>query len=212
VVYGHGFPTRHLELEAGPFAKILASAGGSTLVNLTVDAESPVKVLISEVQHDTRTGLPMHADFHQVSMTEKVTAEVSLAFIGESPAVKEQSGVLVRNIDHVRVEGLPGDLVPEISVDLASLVNFESRILVRDLPVPKGLTLMDPADEVVALVEPPRSEEEIAALSEKVEEKVEEVGVVEKAKKEEEVEGEGEAAPETKAEKTKTEKAKPPSS
>lgn len=185
VVYGHGFPTRHVALDPAPFAKVLVGAGGSSLVDLAIDGGTPVKVLISDVQHDTRTGLPLHVDFHQVSLTEKVTAEVPLAVTGESSAVKEQGGVLVRTLDHVRVEGLPGDLVGEIPVDISRLARFEDKLLVRDLVVPKGLTVLDAPDEVVALVEPPRSEEELAALEEKVEEKVEQVGVVEKPAKEE---------------------------
>ncbi len=136
-------------------------------------------------------------------MTEKVSAEVALVFTGESPAVKEQGGILVKTLDHLRVEGLPGDLVSEVSVDLAVLKNFEDRILVGGLSVPSGLTVLDAKDEVVALVEPPRSEEELAALSEKVEEKVEEVGVVEKEKPEEEVTAETPAAEPKKAESKK---------
>jgi large subunit ribosomal protein L25 len=205
VVYGHGFPIRHVAVAPGPLLKLLSAAGSSTLVDLKIDDAPPVKVLISDVQHDTRTGDPLHVDFHQVSLTEKVSAEISLAVTGESPAVKEQGGILVRTLDHVRVEGLPGDLVAEIPVDISGLVTFANKILVKDLVAPKGLTILDAPDEVVALVEPPRSEEELAALEEKVEEKVEDVGVVEKPKAVEGVEAAAEGQPASEGKETKKE-------
>lgn len=192
VVYGHGFTPRALALETGPFAKVLSAAGTTTLVDLSVDGAAPVKVLIAAVQYDHRTSTPAHADLHQVRMTEKVTAEIPLVVTGESPAVKELGGILVKTLDRVRVEGLPGNLVPEIAVDISALRTIQDRIAVKDLTVPEGLTLLEGADEIVVLIEAPRSEEELAALETKVEEKVEEVGVVEKLKKdEEEVEAEG---------------------
>jgi len=99
-----------------------------------------------------------------VKMTEKLRTEITLRFIGESAAVKELGGVLVKNLDHIKVETLPVDLVPEIPVDIARLKTFDDLIHVKDLAVPKGITVLDKEDEVVALVTPPRSEEELAAL------------------------------------------------
>ncbi len=64
VVYGHGFPTQSLTVDASAFRKILKAAGASTLVDLAVGSEGPVKVLIADVQYDSRLGTPSHVDFH----------------------------------------------------------------------------------------------------------------------------------------------------
>ncbi len=164
VLYGHGVPSRALTVAQGDFLKTYRKAGESTLVDLAVDDAVPVKVIIKDVQHHPITDAITHVDFHQVTMTEKLHTEIALAFSGESTAVKELGGILVKNMDRIKVEALPGDLVPEIPVDISSLKTFDDIIHVRDLPVPNGIIVLDNADEVVALVTPPRSEAELAEL------------------------------------------------
>lgn len=185
VVYGHGVTNQSVAVNAIDFQKTYRQAGSSSLVDLVIGGGAPVKVLIHAVQqHPTKT-TPIHIDFYQVKMTEKLTTDIDLRFVGESTAVKESGGILIRTLDKVKVECLPGDLVPSIDVDLSALKTFEDRIHVRDIIAPKGITILDGADEVVASVTPPRSEEELASLSAKVEEDVAAVEKVEVKKKEE---------------------------
>jgi len=160
VVYGHGQATQLVALPRGAFQKVFGAAGESSLVDLHVDDAPVRKVLIHDVQHDPLTGEPMHVDFYLVNMAEKLTAEVPLIFVGESPAVKELGGVLVRALDHVKVECLPQDLIHELSVDLSTLKTFDDVIRVSDLTAPTGVTILAHRDEVVTKVQAPRAEEE----------------------------------------------------
>lgn len=194
IAYGGGTDPRNLEVDAAAFRKIYGAAGESSLVDLAVDGGAPQKVLIQDVQYNAVTDRPIHVDFRAVKMTEKLTAEVPVVFVGESPAVKESGGVLVKNLSEIEVLCLPGDLVHEIQVPLASLRAFGDMIRLRDVAAPSGIVFKNDADTVVATVAAPRSEEELKSLEGAVEEKVEAVGVVEKKKKEEE------AAPEEKTE------------
>jgi len=192
VVYGHGQQNRNLELNRGEFIKVYKTSGESTLVDLLVDDSRPTKVLIQDVQFHPTSGQVLHADLHQVKMTEKVHTEIPLAFRGESPAVKELGGVLVKNINALKVEALPGDLVPELVVDISALKTFDDTIHVRDVPRPSGVSILDVPDEVVAVVSPPRSEAELSALQGEVKEDVSAVEKIEK-EKEEQQEEEGHA-------------------
>jgi len=186
VIYGRGVESRSIEVEAIPFRKIYGTAGESSLVDLSIDGTEPVKVLIHETQSDPLKNTFSHIDFIQVNMKEKLTTEIPFEFVGESLAVKGLGGTLIKNRDNVEVECLPSDLVHEITVDIGKLATFEDVIRVRDLVFPKGIeVLSDPAD-VVAMVTPPRSDEEMSALETKVETKVEDVKVVEKKKAEDE--------------------------
>lgn len=186
VVYGHGAKNQNVTAEYIPFEKLYREAGESSLVDLVIDNEKPVKILIQEVQADPLTGRFIHVDFRQVKMTEKIIAEILLKFVGEAKAVKELGGVLVKTTDKIKVKSLPQDLVHEIEVDLSSLNTFEDFIHIKDLKIPAGLEVLGNPNEPVVNVIPPRSEEELKALEEKVEEKVEEVKVVAEEKKEEE--------------------------
>ncbi len=192
VMYGHGVPTLSIAVDRGAFQRVWKSAGESSLIDLTLDEGVPVKAIIHDLQFDPRTNDVTHIDFHQVKMTEKVQVDVELAFIGEAPAVKELGGMLVKVHTSLSVEGLPADLVKEVSVDVSSLATFDDAIHVRDLVLPKGLEVLAQPDDVIVSVERPRTEEELASLTETVEEDVSKVEQVEKPKGEDEAE---EAAP-----------------
>lgn len=210
VVYGHAIKPASLAVDYVDFQKVYEKAGESSLVDLAIDGKKPVKAIIKDIQFDAKSGRIIHADFNQVTMTEKITTEVVLKFIGEAPAVKELSGVLVKNLDRVKISCLPADLVHEIEVDLGVLKTFDNIIYVKDLKIPGKIEILEKSDEAVVKVLPPRSEEELKALEEKPEEKVEEVEKVEKEKKEEEGEeeeekAEGASEPEKKSQKKKEE-------
>ncbi len=196
VLYGHGVPTQPLQVAGRAFERVYAGAKESSLVDLTIEGEPPVKVLIQVVQRDPLHGRFLHVDFHQVRMTEKIETEIVLRFDGEPAAVKELGGVLVKSIAAVKVSCLPGDLVQELPVDLTALKTFEDVIHVRDIAVPAGLKILEGDDAVVATVAPPRSEAELAALEQKVETDVAAVEVVGQKKEEA---AEGEAAPDATA-------------
>lgn len=185
VVYGHNAPTVTLTVKAGELQKLWRVAGESTLFDLKVESASPVKAIIQDVQLDPATDKILHVDFHQVKMTEKLEIEVDLEFTGEAPAVKELGGTLLKLRDKVKVECLPTDLVKSIIVDTSGLKTFDDAIHMRDLVLPKGLELKEVPDDGVAQVEPPRSEEELKALDESVEEDVTKVEKIEKPAKEE---------------------------
>jgi len=168
VVYGHGVGTRSIQLDGKAFGKVYAKTGASSLVDLTVDGEAPVKVLVHEVQHDPLRDEVTHVDFRQVNMKEKLDTDIVLKFVGEAPAIKTLGGILVRNMDAVSVRCLPGDLVHEIEVDLTGLKNFDDAIRVSDLKVPAGIEVMANPEDMIVIVTEPISEEELAALDTKV--------------------------------------------
>ncbi|OGY37554.1 MAG: hypothetical protein A3E36_04805 [Candidatus Andersenbacteria bacterium RIFCSPHIGHO2_12_FULL_45_11b] len=198
VLYGHGIEAQSIAVELRAFLKLLPKAGYTTIINLVLDDKKEHPVFIRDVQFHPVKSTIRHIDFYQVRMDEKVTAKVPLKFIGESPAVKDLAGMLVRSMDELEVEALPIDLPHELEVDISAIKDFDTVLHVANVSLPKGVTALAEADEVIALVQPPRSEEELESLSEEVKEDVE---AVEGVKKEEPVEGEaaeGEAKPEGK--------------
>lgn len=185
VVYGHGTENVNISVAYIPFEKIYKTAGENSLVDLVIDGKPPVKVLIHDIQRDALSYRYSHVDFYTVRMNEKLTTNIPLDFIGESKAIEEQSGILVKTMEEVEVRCLPNDLVHDIKVDISKLATFEDQITIADLIVPKGMEIMHEPDEVVATVDEPISEAELAALDEKVEENVEAVEVEKKGKEEE---------------------------
>lgn len=188
VVYGKGIKAQNIWIDALAFRKMLKKSGESTIIDLEIDEKNGRNVIIQEVQRDPVSYKIIHLDFFQVRMDEEIETEVELVFIGESPAVKELGGVLVRNMDKIEVRCLPADLPSNIEVDISSLKTFEDQIAIKDLKIGKGVEIKIEPETVVAVVAPPRSEEELKELEEKVEE---DVTKVEGMQKEGEVAEEG---------------------
>ncbi|TSC93529.1 MAG: large subunit ribosomal protein L25 [Candidatus Berkelbacteria bacterium Athens1014_28] len=186
VVYGNDFENQNISLVAKNFNKIFAIAGESSLIDLSIDNITPIKVLVHDYQINPVTSEIIHVDFYKVNMREKIKTEIPIKEVGESSAVLDLEGTLVTNRDSIEVECLPSDLVHEIEVDISILKTFDDVIHISDLKIPASIEVLNDPEEVVFLIQPPRSEEELAELEEKPVEKVEEVEV-EGEKKEEEV-------------------------
>jgi large subunit ribosomal protein L25 len=209
ILYGRGVENVMLWFSRREFNRIREEAGESTIFKIKLENGEERNVLIKEIQRDILNGKPTHVDFYQVRMDEKIEAKVELEFVGESPAVKDLGGILIKNMDEIEVKCLPGDLPPKIEVDISRIKNFDDYIYVKDLPVSDKVELLVDPENVVAMATEPRSEEELAELETEVKEDVTKVeGVVKEEKPEEAGEaGDGEKAKEKKEE-VKEEKAK----
>lgn len=193
ILYGHGVENTPLLVSLSRFENVYREAGESTLLDLAIDGGAPHKVIIQDVQADPASGVPLHVDFHEVRMTEKLTTEIPLNFQGESRAVKELGGVLVKHLAKVRVECLPSALVLKIPVDISLLAEVGVTIAVRDLAVPPGITLLEKEEDIVVTVAAAAQEEEAVSAPVAESERVAAVEVAERGKKEKEgEEGEGE--------------------
>jgi large subunit ribosomal protein L25 len=162
VVYGHRQTAISIQADAKEIDRIWQRAGRTHLVDLSVEGQPLMRVLIRELQRSPRNGRPLHADFFAVNLLEKLTAEVPLVLTGESPAVTDlKVGQLLQTMNMVKVECLPTDLPPQITVDVSGLGAVEDSITVGDLTLPQGVTLVSAEDsEVVVKVAPLRVREE----------------------------------------------------
>ncbi len=191
IVYGKGYDNAKIALEKVSFMRLFKEAGTSNLIDIEIDGDKGIKTLIHEIQHDPITSAVTHVDFFKVNMKEKIHADIPLKFIGDSPAVINLEGSLMTSRDSIEVECLPSDLVSELEVDISGLDDFEKNIKISDLKVPAGIEILDDSEAIIAHVEEPRSEEEMAELETEV---VEDVSAIEVENKGEEAPAEGEEA------------------
>lgn len=207
VVYGAGVTPSSVSVNRVAFVKTYEKAGTSGLVELEVEGGASIPVLIQTFSQHPVSNTVDHIDFHAVDLLKEVEAEIQLHLVGEAPAVKGLGGTLVAEMSTLHVRALPTALVAAIEVNVSPLATFADRIYVRDIILPVGIKIEeDELGRIVASVDEPRSEAELAALNEAVEENIEAVEVVEKKKGEEEgeeEEGKAGAAPEEKKDKKK---------
>ncbi len=190
VVYGPKAENRTIKVKDKEFKKIFKQAGENTLIDLKIGNEIIGKVIINDYQHDPVTGVMMHFDLYQVRMDKKVHAKVPVKYEGESPAVKNEGGILVKTHDKLEIKCLPGDLIHEIIIDLSKLAKIDDIIRIKDLDIFGKIEIIARPDDVVVGVTPPRTEKEMEELESKVEENTE--AVEKSAVKEKKDEGEEE--------------------
>jgi large subunit ribosomal protein L25 len=151
VVYGHNAAPTPLTLDRLEFQKVFVKSGRTQLVDLVVDGKTD-KVLVREIQtHPRRLG-PIHVDFYQVSLEEKIRVEVPVHLVGESAAVKRGDADILQPIHELEVECLPTDIPAEFEVDLTPLAEIESEMRVSELSVPKGVSVLADPDELVVKI------------------------------------------------------------
>jgi large subunit ribosomal protein L25 len=140
------------------FDKVYKEAGETGLVMLEIGKEEK-PVLIHNLQVNPVSEAPVHVDFLQVDLKEKVEAGVPVELTGESPAEKQALGTVVQYLNEIKVEALPMDLPEKFIVDTSELAEVDQSILVKDLKVDRSkVDIKTGADEIVVKVEPPQKE------------------------------------------------------
>lgn len=173
-IYGKKVKSLAIQIPMSEFEKIYKEAGETGIIEISVDS-SKRPVLINNVQMHPVTDIPLHVDFLQIDFKEKVTADVPVDLIGESPAEKSGLGTVVQQINEIEVEALPADLPEKFEIDLSKLTKVDMAVLVKDLDVDKKkVEIKSDLEQILVKVEPPRKEEEVVVPVE-----VEEEGEIE---------------------------------
>lgn len=166
VLYGENVPSRPITVSYRDFVRVYRETGESILLKLELEGKS-FNVLIYDLKKDAFSGNSLHADFYAVRMDKEIKTKVPVEFIGESPAVKNEGGILVKVLQEIEIETLPQNLPHGLRIDLTGLSSVGSRLFIKDILLPKGVRITINTEEVVVLVEAPRSEEELTILKEK---------------------------------------------
>lgn len=191
-IYGKDMKSIAVQLPYKDFEATFRETGETGLLDVDVDGELR-PVLIHNVQYDHLTNTPLHADFFQVNLKEKVKTMVPIVIIGQPKAVTDKIGLLLQPLSEVEVEALPTDLPEKIEVNVEPLSTINEQITIEDLKLPTGVTVLtDPGQIIVKIGELVTKEAQEQAVAEQA--------AVEEAKAEE-APVEGETPKETKEEK-----------
>lgn len=158
VIYGSTQEPANLEVSRREIEALLSHAvGENILVELEIEESGKTTnrlSLIQEVQHHPLRGDVLHVDFHAVSMTEEIEAEVVIEPIGEADGVKNFGGLLEQSMRSLGIKCLPQNLPEVLTVDVTAL-KVGDAIHVRDLVLPAGVTAVVDADLTVFIVAEP---------------------------------------------------------
>jgi len=136
--------------------------GGAALFDVKIGGEKSVPVILKERQDRPVRGEPLHVDFLEVRLDEKIHAMVSVELEGaeEAPGISE-GGVLEHITRELNIEALPTDIPDGITVDVSHM-EILGTLTLAEVPAIEGVDFLDePADEVtIATIVPPTKVEE----------------------------------------------------
>lgn len=162
-VFGKGVESTALEIHKDAFLKTFKETGETGLIELSFN-EHKVPVLIHHLQIHSVTQGPLHVDFYQVNLKEKVKAKVPVEVVGEAPAVTGKIGILLTLLDEVEVEALPAEIPEQLEADVSGLSEVGHSLKANQLKLPSGVLLLtDGEAEVMRIDTLVQKEEEVVA-------------------------------------------------
>src|SRR6195256_4650682 len=101
------------------------------------------------IQRAPISGHLLHVEFQAVSMTEEVTSNVPIRFVGDSPAVTKMGGIMTHPRTTVHVTARAVDLPEAIEVDVSAITELHGAIHISDLPESPIYKIIDAPEEVL---------------------------------------------------------------
>lgn len=153
-LYGPGVEPRPLQCENRQLLRALAQAGSTNPVTLSIKGEAGERLAFArEIQWSPIRSQLLHVDFLAVSATERITAQVPINLVGESPAARETGGSVAQTLYALEVEALPLEIPDEVVIDLSVLVDTNSAIRAGELPLEGNVTMLTDPEAMVVRVD-----------------------------------------------------------
>jgi large subunit ribosomal protein L25 len=150
-VYGRNLSSIALQVKFADFDAVFKEVGETGLVDLQVNGQTK-PVLVKNLQMNYQNRTPLHVDFYQVNLKEKVKTMVPVVLVGEAKAVTDNVGMLLQTLSEVEVEALPDRLPENVEVPVEHLAALDEQITVEDLKAAEGVTILTDPSQVVAKI------------------------------------------------------------
>ncbi len=151
VVYGARVQPMHLQIPYRALELALIKAGGTHIITMNIDGKAQ-SVIARDVQRDVIRGTILHVDFLAVDASTRLTADIPVQFLGESPAVETRIGMLLSITNTLTIEALSSDLISAIEVDISKLENVGDSIHVRDLNLGDKVNVLNDPDVMIVQI------------------------------------------------------------
>ena len=155
VLYGGDGEPQHLSIDARELRTALQAKGA--VLELAVGGDK-TPAMVKDQQRDPIRGDAWHIDFLRVDLKQAIQTTTTLELVGveDSPGTTE-GGVLEQQLRELQIEALPGDVPEVITLDVSNL-ELGATVHLSDVSAPKGVTLLDDPESVVASMTIPRVE------------------------------------------------------
>lgn len=150
-VYGKGLDSTAIQVKLSDFQTVFKEVGETGLIDLQVDGQKR-PVLVKNMHQTFPHHIPLHVDFYQVNLKEKVKTMVPVVLTGEPTAVTEKLGMLLQTLSEVEIEALPEELPENVEISVEKLAAVDEQLSVEDLKAPAGVTILTAGDQIIAKI------------------------------------------------------------
>jgi large subunit ribosomal protein L25 len=157
IVYGHKEANIAVSVSAEELDRAIRVLHARVL-DLQLDGKKET-VLIRELQWDYLGRTMLHVDFARVSESDRVRVTVPIEL--RNAPKQTGGGVLDQPLHSIHVECSPVKIPEAIRIDITNLT-LGAPIHVRELPLPEGVTALEPPEAVVVQLKLPGAEAVVA--------------------------------------------------
>jgi len=152
IFYGPKAESTRLAVKSSDLINLLKNKEENIFIKLRIDDEKKAEKLamIKEIQTDPLTQRPLHADFYEIRMDQKIIFDIPIHFIGQ-PVGVDNGGDLHHLKRELKVSCFPGKLPDFIEVDVSGL-DIGDAVRVQDIMIAEDITILDPEDAAIATV------------------------------------------------------------
>lgn len=150
-IYGADFKSRAVTVELKNFVPVFKIAQETGVIYINLEGDE-IPVLVRDIQRDPLDGRIIHIDFRKINLKQKIETAVPIELVGESVAVNQKGGVLLKQTDELVVEALPQDIPAHIAIDLSTLQEVGDEIKVSDLAPVSSYVIKEEPEKVIVSV------------------------------------------------------------
>jgi large subunit ribosomal protein L25 len=167
VAYGKGEAAVALAVSPKEIVGVLGRPlGRNSPIELSVEGGEKLTVLLRDFQYHPLSRDLLHADFLKINLDQPVDVDVPLELTGKAKGVVD-GGVLRQVYRKLPLRCLPKDIPVKLEHDM-TLIEIDQSVLVSELAIPAGVTVLLPPDQTVAAVSTEKKqpdEDELAAAA-----------------------------------------------
>lgn len=164
VVYGHGMDPLSISVTRRDLrTAVSGSSGMNTILDLEIDGETYPSIIKDVQRHPVRLNIE-HVDFIQVDLNEQIVVSIPIRLVGEAKEVHDNNGLVDQVMNELEISTTPRNIPDEVVFDVSEMT-MDTTILVSELSVPSGVTVVsDPesAAVTVSIMRTPVLDEEAA--------------------------------------------------
>jgi large subunit ribosomal protein L25 len=157
VVYGTDVDPIPVQVDSHDLHVALhTEAGTNAIISLEISGGNTLTTMARVIERHPFRNEYRHVDFVTVDLSQKITAEVALHWVGTPEGVKE-GGVFSPRRTHVQVQVLPTEIPQFIELDVSE-VEIGGSLRIEDLPELENIAYLEEPDAVVMSVTVPAAE------------------------------------------------------